>query len=126
MPAGRRSRRQLEAHHNQSLERRRLADDFAGLVLYTSGTTGTAQAIGKNLGQLAREVTTLEEQFGGSLERAEIFRSFRISISTGCSFVSCGRSPRGGYFTRAASLTSKISRRCWRREIARWWRARRT
>ena len=62
----------LEAHHNQSLERRRLADDFAGLVLYTSGTTGTAQAIGKNLGQLAREVTTLEEQFGGSLERAEI------------------------------------------------------
>jgi len=55
-----------------SFERKRLSEDFEGLVLYTSGTTGAAQAIGKKLGQLAREVVTLEEQFGRSLHTGHL------------------------------------------------------
>src|SRR5688500_9427870 len=41
-----------------------LDSNFAGLVLYTSGTTGAAQAIPKQLSQLSAEVATLEKQFG--------------------------------------------------------------
>ncbi len=50
----------------------RLNPEFAGLVLYTSGTTGAAQAIPKKLAQLATEVATLEKQFGASLGAADI------------------------------------------------------
>ncbi len=50
----------------------RLQSDFTGLVLYTSGTTGAAQAIPKKLGQMSREVATLERQFGKLLGSAEI------------------------------------------------------
>jgi acyl-CoA synthetase (AMP-forming)/AMP-acid ligase II len=50
----------------------RLESDFAGLVLYTSGTTGTPQAIPKKLAQLAREVATLESAFGALLGAGEI------------------------------------------------------
>ena len=46
--------------------------DFTGLVLYTSGTTGVAQAIPKKLGQLAHELATLERQFGAWLGAGEI------------------------------------------------------
>jgi len=41
-----------------------LADDFPALVVYTSGSTGAAQAIPKKLSQLASEVATLEQLFG--------------------------------------------------------------
>jgi acyl-CoA synthetase (AMP-forming)/AMP-acid ligase II len=51
---------------------RPLDPEFPGLVLYTSGTTGAAQPIGKKLGQLAREVATLEQQFGALMGDAEI------------------------------------------------------
>ena len=51
---------------------RRLDPDFIGLVLYTSGSTGTAQAIPKKLAQLAAEVATLEAQFGALLGAADI------------------------------------------------------
>jgi acyl-coenzyme A synthetase/AMP-(fatty) acid ligase len=50
----------------------RLDPDFTGLVLYTSGTTGPAQAIPKKLAQMSREVMTLEQQFGERLGTAEI------------------------------------------------------
>lgn len=50
----------------------RLDPDFAGLVLYTSGTTGRAQAIPKKLAQMSRELVTLERQFGERLGTAEI------------------------------------------------------
>jgi acyl-coenzyme A synthetase/AMP-(fatty) acid ligase/3-hydroxymyristoyl/3-hydroxydecanoyl-(acyl carrier protein) dehydratase len=50
----------------------RLNPEVVGLVLYTSGTTGTAQAISKKLAQLAAEVATLEKQFGASLGAADI------------------------------------------------------
>ncbi len=49
-----------------------LAGDFPGLVVYTSGSTGTAQAIPKKLAQLACEVATLEQLFGQQLQQCEI------------------------------------------------------
>jgi AMP-binding enzyme/ApeI dehydratase/AMP-binding enzyme C-terminal domain len=55
------------------LFRRAVMDaNFVGLVLYTSGSTGAAQPIAKKLGQLAAEVTNLENQFGGALGAADI------------------------------------------------------
>jgi acyl-CoA synthetase (AMP-forming)/AMP-acid ligase II/3-hydroxymyristoyl/3-hydroxydecanoyl-(acyl carrier protein) dehydratase len=50
----------------------RVNPDFVGLVLYTSGTTGAAQAISKKLAQMAAEVATLEKQFGDELGTADI------------------------------------------------------
>ncbi|RJG02740.1 AMP-binding protein [Noviherbaspirillum sedimenti] len=41
-----------------------LDPDFTGLVVFTSGSTGTPQAIPKKLSQLAAEVLTLEQLFG--------------------------------------------------------------
>lgn len=46
--------------------------NFSALVVYTSGTTGTAQAIPKRLSQLSSEVATLESVFGPILGDAEI------------------------------------------------------
>jgi acyl-coenzyme A synthetase/AMP-(fatty) acid ligase len=51
---------------------RPLDAEFVGVVLFTSGTTGAAQPIFKKLGQLAREVATLEKQFGSLMGDAEI------------------------------------------------------
>ncbi|MBP0597859.1 acyl-CoA synthetase [Herbaspirillum sp. LeCh32-8] len=45
---------------------------FPGLVVYTSGSTGQAQAIPKTLAQMANEVATLEALFGDRLDDAEI------------------------------------------------------
>src|SRR5476651_204302 len=41
-----------------------LDDDFPALVVYTSGSTGVAQAIPKKLSQLGSEIATLEQLFG--------------------------------------------------------------
>lgn len=49
-----------------------LPPGFPALVVYTSGTTGAAQAIPKRLSQLASEVATLEALFGAKLGRADI------------------------------------------------------
>ena len=49
-----------------------LTGDFVGLVLFTSGSTGTPEAIPKKLSQMAREVATLETLFGGLLGSAEV------------------------------------------------------
>jgi len=46
--------------------------DFAGLVLYTSGSTGAAQPIAKKLCQMAAEVANLENQFGALIGAADI------------------------------------------------------
>lgn len=51
---------------------RRLDPDFTGLVVYTSGSTGAAQAIPKKLSQLATEVQTLETVFGNTAARADV------------------------------------------------------
>ncbi len=49
-----------------------LHPDFAGLVVYTSGSTGIPQAIPKKLSQLASEVITLEQLFGKTANGAEV------------------------------------------------------
>jgi acyl-coenzyme A synthetase/AMP-(fatty) acid ligase len=49
-----------------------LRPDFVGLVLFTSGSTGAAQAIPKTLAQMSAEVATLENQFGAMLGAADI------------------------------------------------------
>ncbi|NUT62308.1 AMP-binding protein [Herbaspirillum sp. C9C3] len=49
-----------------------LRADFAGLVVYTSGSTGQAQAIPKQLGQMANEVATLEALFGATVGQVEV------------------------------------------------------
>lgn len=49
-----------------------IAQDFPALVVYTSGTTGVAQAIPKRMSQLASEVGMLESLFGERLGDAAI------------------------------------------------------
>ncbi|MDB5776042.1 MAG: AMP-binding protein [Herbaspirillum sp.] len=49
-----------------------LDPDFDGLVVYTSGSSGDAQAIPKRLSQLASEVATLEQLFGAGLGDADV------------------------------------------------------
>ena len=49
-----------------------LESDFVGLVLFTSGSTGAPEAIPKKLAQLAREVATLESEFGALLGSGDI------------------------------------------------------
>jgi acyl-CoA synthetase (AMP-forming)/AMP-acid ligase II/3-hydroxymyristoyl/3-hydroxydecanoyl-(acyl carrier protein) dehydratase len=58
------------AVHEDDLNR--LDPEFAGVVLYTSGSTSVAQAIPKKLFQLSREVATLESQFGKLVGAADI------------------------------------------------------
>lgn len=48
-----------------------LSGAFLGLVVYTSGSTGAAQAIPKRLSQMAAEVNTLEAVFGARSGVAE-------------------------------------------------------
>jgi acyl-coenzyme A synthetase/AMP-(fatty) acid ligase/3-hydroxymyristoyl/3-hydroxydecanoyl-(acyl carrier protein) dehydratase len=63
----------LSEHQNEQADDcAPLRPDFVGLMLYTSGTTGAAQAIPKTLLQMATEVATLENQFGATLQDAEI------------------------------------------------------
>jgi len=50
----------------------RLAPEFAGLALFTSGSTGAPQAIRKKLSQMTAEVATLEKQFGALVGEADI------------------------------------------------------
>jgi 3-hydroxymyristoyl/3-hydroxydecanoyl-(acyl carrier protein) dehydratase len=45
---------------------------FDGLVVYTSGSSGIAQAIPKRLSQMAAEVATLERLFGERIGQADI------------------------------------------------------
>ena len=49
-----------------------LSGEFPGLVVHTSGSTGTARAIPKKLAQLDSEVATLEHLFGECIGSAEI------------------------------------------------------
>lgn len=49
-----------------------LRADCTSLVVYTSGSTGQAQAIPKQLGQMANEVATLEALFGATVGQADV------------------------------------------------------
>ena len=59
-----------EKAHRDALDR--LNDNFVGLVLFTSGSTGVPQAIPKKLCQLSREVANLETQFGELLGAVDV------------------------------------------------------
>ncbi|WP_137174326.1 AMP-binding protein [Massilia sp. HP4] len=48
------------------------ADDFAAMVVYTSGSTGVPTPIPKRLSQLTSEVAALETQFGAVLGDADV------------------------------------------------------
>ena len=48
------------------------ADDFAAMVVYTSGSTGAPTPIPKRLSQLTGEVAALETQFGAALGTADV------------------------------------------------------
>jgi acyl-coenzyme A synthetase/AMP-(fatty) acid ligase/3-hydroxymyristoyl/3-hydroxydecanoyl-(acyl carrier protein) dehydratase len=50
-----------------------LADTFPALIVYTSGSTGEAQAIPKKWSQLSTEIATLESLFGEKLGAATIY-----------------------------------------------------
>ncbi len=63
---------QPEDNDGERCDFRRLTPDFIGLVVYTSGSTGQAQAVPKKLSQLAAEVATLESLFGAALGAADI------------------------------------------------------
>ena len=64
-------RNDVRGAHSPSLEGRLLAD-AEGLVVYTSGSSGAAQAIPKRLSQMAAEVAMLERSFGSLLGDADI------------------------------------------------------
>jgi acyl-coenzyme A synthetase/AMP-(fatty) acid ligase/3-hydroxymyristoyl/3-hydroxydecanoyl-(acyl carrier protein) dehydratase len=49
-----------------------LPPEFVGIVLFTSGSTGAAQAIPKKLAQLSSEIRTLERQFGAMMGGADV------------------------------------------------------
>src|SRR5262249_17846917 len=49
-----------------------LPPEFVGVVLFTSGSTGLAQAVPKRLAQLSSEIATLERQFGSMMGRADV------------------------------------------------------
>ncbi len=50
-----------------------LAESFPALIVYTSGSTGEAQAIPKQWSQLSTEIATLESLFGEKLGSASIY-----------------------------------------------------
>lgn len=49
-----------------------LDPNFVGLFIYTSGSSGAAQAISKKLSQMSAEVATLEAQFGDIIDDSDI------------------------------------------------------
>ena len=61
-----------EANDNNIVHYVEIDANFTALVVHTSGTTGTAQAIPKRLSQLSSEVATLESVFGPRLADADI------------------------------------------------------
>jgi acyl-coenzyme A synthetase/AMP-(fatty) acid ligase len=59
-----------DQHANEYTDQ--LDGDFVGLVVYTSGSTGAAQAIPKKLSQMANEVATLNALFGACMGTSEV------------------------------------------------------
>ena len=89
---------------------------FIGLVLYTSGTTGAAQAIWKKLAQMAVEVATLEKQFGDELGTADILATVSHQHIYGLLFnilwpLAAGRAIRAQNFSFFEELTT-LDRDC--------------
>ena len=94
----------------------RIDPEFIGLVLYTSGTTGAAQAIWKKLSQMAVEVATLEKQFGDELGTADILATVSHQHIYGLLFnilwpLAAGRAIRAQNFSFFEELTT-LDRDC--------------
>ena len=94
----------------------RIDPEFIGLVLYTSGTTGAAQAIWKKLSQMAVEVATLEKQFGDELGTADILATVSHQHIYGLLFnilwpLAAGRAIRAQSFSFFEELTT-LDRDC--------------
>ena len=94
----------------------RIDPEFLGLVLYTSGTTGAAQAIWKKLSQMAVEVATLEKQFGDELGTADILATVSHQHIYGLLFnilwpLAAGRAIRAQNFSFFEELTT-LDRDC--------------
>jgi acyl-CoA synthetase (AMP-forming)/AMP-acid ligase II len=93
-----------------------LDSNFAGLVLYTSGTTGAAQAIPKQLSQLSAEVATLEKQFGDLIGDADIVSTVSHQHIYGLLFnvlwpLSAGRAFFSQSFSFFEELTTVLAQR---------------
>jgi hypothetical protein len=93
-----------------------LDSNFAGLVLYTSGTTGAAQAIPKQLSQLSAEVATLEKQFGDLIGDADIVSTVSHQHIYGLLFnvlwpLSAGRAFSSQSFSFFEELTTVLAQR---------------
>jgi acyl-coenzyme A synthetase/AMP-(fatty) acid ligase len=94
----------------------RLDPDFMGLVLYTSGSTGTAQAIPKKLAQLAAEVAALETQFGALLGAADIVATVSQQHIYGLLFkvlwpLTAGRAVYAAGFSFFEGVTTALAQR---------------
>ena len=93
-----------------------LDSNFAGLVLYTSGTTGAAQSIPKRLSQLSAEVATLEKQFGEVIGDADIVATVSHQHIYGLLFnvlwpLSTGRAFFSQTFSFFEELTTVLAQR---------------
>lgn len=96
----------------------RLDPEFAGVVLYTSGSTGVAQAIPKKLFQLSREVATLESQFGKLLGAADIVATVSHQHIYGLLFqvlwpLTAARAIHARSFAFFEELTAALRERDW-------------
>ena len=94
----------------------RLDPDFIGLVLYTSGSTGTAQAIPKRLAQLAAEVAALETQFGALLGGADVVATVSHQHIYGLLFkvlwpITAGRAIHAASFSFFEGLSTALAQR---------------
>ena len=94
----------------------RLDPDFVGLVLYTSGSTGAAQAIPKKLSQIAAEVAALETQFGALVGGADIVATVSHQHIYGLLFkvlwpITAGRAVHAASFSFFEGLSSALAQR---------------
>ena len=95
-----------------------LCPDFVGLVLFTSGSTGAAQAIPKTLAQMSAEVATLENQFGTVLGAADILATVSHQHIYGLLFqvlwpLTAGRAIHARTFSFFEELTAALPESNW-------------
>ena len=95
-----------------------LSPDFVGLVLFTSGSTGAAQAIPKTLAQMSAEVATLENQFGAMLGAADILATVSHQHIYGLLFqvlwpLTAARAIHARSFSFFEELTAALPERDW-------------
>jgi acyl-CoA synthetase (AMP-forming)/AMP-acid ligase II len=92
--------------------------NFTGLVIYTSGSSGVAQAIPKKLSQMSAEIATLEAQFGDVIDDADIVATVSHQHIYGLLFnvlwpLSAGRALAVRSFGSLEGLTTALAqRRC--------------